>query len=273
MTLTFNANIAALEHRQGRLQRTRDIGSADAIEAWIYTPRKIDPKAAPLVAVHGISRRAKQQAELFADAADRVGRIVIAPHFPKSTWAKYQRITKRHRADLPFLGLLDHVRLTGVADTRRFELFGYSGGAQFAHRFAMLYPQRLTKLHVAAAGWYCMPNTSARFPYGLAIRDGQRRDFGQPIPRALNRFLSLPIQVLCGEQDTTRDRELRQLPSVDRQQGQTRLARAQRYAGALIDAACSQGIAPDVSFQKIPDCAHSFAHCVYRGGLDRLVLG
>lgn len=34
--------------------------------------------------------------------------------------------------------------------------------------FAMLYPQMVVRLNVAAAGWYCMPDARAIHPYGLA---------------------------------------------------------------------------------------------------------
>ena len=39
-----------------------------------------------------------------------------------------------------------------LADANQFELAGYSGGAQFAHRFAMLYPQMVSRLTVSFGG-------------------------------------------------------------------------------------------------------------------------
>jgi predicted esterase len=36
-------------------------------------------------------------------------------------------------------------------------LFGFSGGAQFAHRFALLYPERVVAAHAHAAGEYTLP--------------------------------------------------------------------------------------------------------------------
>jgi len=50
----------------------------------------------------------------------------------------------------------------------KYNLFGFSAGAQFVHRFILFKPNaRFEKVVAGAAGWYTVPDTSIAFPYGL----------------------------------------------------------------------------------------------------------
>ena len=130
--------------------------------AWVAIPQ-VRPVGMPLVAVHGIMRRAHVQAELHAARAASMGQVVVAPHFTGRAWRNYQRIGRRSRPDLALLDLMRELVFRGLlepgSDTR-FALTGYSGGAQFAHRFAMLHPDRVARLTVTAAGWYTFPDAA-----------------------------------------------------------------------------------------------------------------
>ena len=136
------------------------------LSCWLALPPEISIDAPPLVAVHGIRRGARDQASHFAARAAALGRPVIAPLFDVKAWPRYQQVVHRERADLALLALMTELRLAGIWRTRSFELFGYSGGAQFAHRFAMLYPHLVERLTVASAGWYTFPDNRRRYPYG-----------------------------------------------------------------------------------------------------------
>ena len=96
-----------------------------------------------MVVLHGISRNAGTLARLFAPEAERTGRTLIVPHFPAGHWPDFQRPSKAARPDQALLALLDRWRecpdIPGPVD-----IFGHSGGAQLAHRLAMLYPHRVT---------------------------------------------------------------------------------------------------------------------------------
>lgn len=244
-----------------------------SLGAWIYVPAKVNPDSHPLVAVHGISRRAKEQVQLLAKAADRSGRIVIAPLFGRRHWRKYQRISNGSRSDRALLDLLARIEMQGLAPTRKFDLTGYSGGAQFAHRFAMLFPQRIGKLNIVAAGWYCMPDTGAAYPYGLAAHSSHKADWGPRMIAGLDAYLRLPINIIIGADDTVSDTALRRSADLDAAQGVNRVERAQRYHAALTAQAHRRAITPHITFTLLPNSGHSFSRCVKSGGLDRLVLG
>ncbi len=242
-----------------------------ALGCWLALPREISADAPPLVAIHGIRRGAKAQAKLFGARAAARGRPVIAPLFSERDWPRYQQVVRNKRADLALLALMMELRLANIWTTRTFELVGYSGGGQFVHRFAMLYPQMVDRLTVVSAGWFTFPDDAA-FPYGLAARPGRTDDWGPRLAAGLNRFLQLPIQVCVGAQDNVADANTRNTPQIDEQQGADRMTRAKRWATALQEAAGARGIRPQVSFKVLPNCGHDFVDCIQHGGLDRLVL-
>ncbi len=242
-----------------------------ALDCWIALPNEIAADAPPLVAIHGIQRGVRDQAELYAARASVLGRPVIAPLFDAKEWPNYQQVVRKKRADLALLALMSELRLSGIWRTRNFELAGYSGGAQFAHRFAMLYPHLVARLTVISAGWYTFPDTAV-FPYGLAARAGREDDWGPRLAAGLDRFLRLPIQVCVGAQDNVRDSNTRSGVAIDRQQGADRVTRAARWAEALGEVAAAGGIRPRVKLAMLPDCGHDFRACIRQGSLDRLVL-
>ena len=50
----------------------------------------------------------------------------------------------------------------------KYNLFGFSAGAQFVHRFIQFKPNaRFNKVVAGAAGWYTVPDNNIPFPYGL----------------------------------------------------------------------------------------------------------
>lgn len=240
-----------------------------ALACWIALPEWIDRSAPALVAVHGIRRGVEEQAALFAPRAAALGRVVIAPLFDPRRWPRYQRLGDG--ADSALLGLLDRLGDDAVPPLDRFDLFGFSGGAQFAHRFAMLHPERIGRLCLASAGWYTFPDTSP-YPYGLGAPGAGSSARTARMQARLNAFLRLPIDVCVGERDKRRDANTRCGHDIDRQQGRDRRARASRWSEALAIEAAVRGVASRVRFTVLPRCGHDFRRCVQRGGLDEQVL-
>lgn len=248
--------------------------SAHDLSGWLGVPERLDPSLAPLVAVHGVGRGARKQARLFMQAAGEQGRLVIAPLFDTRGWPGYQRIrTQGRRADLALLRMLQAVGLqTGVC-TRRVSLFGYSGGAQFAHRFALLHPHRLVQLCTCAAGWYTWVDAQAGgFPRGLGSRAAPRLDLAEIAAANLGRFLQLPIRVVVGALDRHSDALTRSDPQLDALQGTHRLERARRWVQALHQAAALRGLRPNAQLHVLPQAGHDFAQCMQSGALASLAL-
>lgn len=228
----------------------------------------------PLVVLHGISRNAGALATLFTPWAARSGRMVIVPRFSETRWPHFQRPCRAARPDQALLALLAHLAATDPACAGPVDLFGHSGGAQLAHRFAMLYPHTVGRLNLVAAGWYCLPDASMSYPYGLgtdAARDSLSwvRRSRQGLPA----FLRLPVRVFVGTADRDRDPALRTSPALDRGQGPDRIARAETYVARFRSAAQSHGIAPDIALTRLAGIAHDVGQALRRSDLAARVTG
>ncbi len=234
-----------------------------ALHYFQYTPSVITANTQVLVAVHGISRNAQKQVRLFAEQAERYNVLIIAPLFDQFHYSGYQRLgLSGQRADLALNQILDEVASKTQVNTQKFFLFGYSGGGQFVHRYAMAYPERVKAMAIGAAGWYTLPNPKKRYPYGIA-----------PHPKLpdltfnAEQFLHIPAYVLVGEEDTLRDDALRKSKKIDRQQGINRFERGQRWIQAMQHAAQQHGLNTPYQFITLPNSNHSFTRSIKIGGM------
>lgn len=254
-----------------RVARLGSTSSAGRLTARVIVPTH-HRGAPPLLVLHGISRNARELVELFGPEAERTGRVVIVPHFSENRWPFFQRPSRKARPDEALLALLAAFEAEYPEQAGPVSLFGHSGGAQLAHRFAMLFPQRVADLHLTAAGWYCLPDRSMPYPYGLAHGADPRDLFWLRRHRAsLRRFLDRPIHIYVGTHDTERDDTLRQIPELDRIQGPDRLSRARAYARALHTAAVAQGLPPRVELRELAGGVHDVGWAIRHAGLARMV--
>ena len=263
--LPFSAPFSAgASGRRPDIIRVRE-GEA-ALPYYYCVPRCADPGARPLVAVHGVSRNAPEQAAAFAA---RTGRVVVAPLFRTKDWPHYQWVRRRgRRADEVFMAALDDLAARTGVSVDRVDIFGFSGGSQFAHRFAMLHPDRVGRLALASAGWYTFPSRKDPFPYGIAAD----RTEAPHIARKLHDFLQIPTLVTVGAADTERDPGLRKERIIDLRQGLTRVERGVRWVVAFRRKAERAGIRTAIEFRTVAGCGHSFDDCVDKGGLaDQVV--
>jgi poly(3-hydroxybutyrate) depolymerase len=224
---------------------------------YLYVPRGFAPGGPVLVSVHGASRGAEAHAQAWTEIAERHNLVVIAPLFDTHNFPDYQRLNfKGSRADLALHQLLEEVgRLTG-ADARQFYLYGFSGGGQFAHRYALIHPERLARVVVGAPGWWTLPDDSLAYPLGVKKTAGVPAD----VKFQVAEMLRLPLAVIVGEQDTERDRSLRQEPRVDRLQGRHRLERARNWFEQARRVAEENGIASEFELHVIAGVGHSGTH-------------
>ena len=239
-------------------------------EYFLYVPRNVCIGAPVFIAVHGVARMAKEHAQEFAPFAERYGVVLIAPLFPKEYFCDYQRLGRKgkgERSDLSFQGIIKEVGLLTGANTDRLYMFGYSGGGQFVHRYAMAYPQNVARIVVAAAGWYTFPDSNVNYPRGIKRAKGLRH-----ITFSSSRFLSIPACVLVGERDKHRDVELNKSERIDNQQGLNRLERGKAWIQAMADAARASDLDTEYDFKVLPDCNHSFLKCMHRGRMGEHVL-
>lgn len=244
---------------------------AGVLESTVIVPKALG-SARPLLALHGISRNASEVSEAMADAAEAARRVVVVPHFRADSWPVFQRVTRRARPDKTLLALLATLRAMDGSFQGPVDLFGFSGGAQLAHRFAMLYPEAIGDLHLGAAGWYTFPDTTAAYPYGVADCNHKPESWSRLMRGGLHAFLRRRITVYVGEEDAQRDASLRQNPFVDAQQGLNRRERALRYVGFVNERQAALGLPCTARLQLLSGCDHDFATCAAQGDLAQRVL-
>jgi pimeloyl-ACP methyl ester carboxylesterase len=257
-----NCNVAAVPRPDAASGRMvlRPAGGAHPGH-FLFLPDDLDVALPPLVCVHGISRNAEEHARAFAPVAARQRRLLVAPHFDAARFDGFQRVSSGIEEAVEALwrdvGAFTGCRLGPV------DLVGFSGGAQFAHRYALLNPQRVRSQALVSAGWYTFPSGRDAFPYG--VRSAGRR--GRRCADNLARFLAVPTLVLVGAEDSQRDAALRRTPDIDIKQGINRIERASRWSAAFLQAATRAGVATTLQFATLPGCGHDFDDCVAKGGL------
>lgn len=243
-------------------------GTARSPEYYLYLPRQPGGRAQVLVSVHGVSRNALEHIELFRDLADSHGVVLVAPLFTFEGFRDYQRLGRKGRgprADLALIRILNEIEMATGHDTGKIDMFGFSGGAQFVHRFCYAHSQRVRRLVLGSAGWYTMPDHSLPYPYGTADARGL-----DAVRFNLGAAARLPTLVVVGaEDDKEDDEELNRSRLVVQSQGPHRLERARAWTAAMNTLAGRQGLPGSVELQVLPGVGHSFRQAVLEGGLAR----
>jgi pimeloyl-ACP methyl ester carboxylesterase len=232
----------------------------------LYLPSRLSANPRILVTVHGVSRNADEHVGLFRQFAERYNIVLLAPTFAPDAFRDYQRLGRTGygpRADLALIRLLNEVAARTGWDTSKVDMFGFSGGAQFAHRFTFVHPQRLRRLVLGSAGWYTMPDMSVAYPYGIADATGLDAARMNAISA-----VQLPTLVAVGRQDdNANDAELNRSKVINREQGRNRLERARRWTRAMDAFAARHGVVSGVELKELHGVDHSFRDAVLQGGL------
>jgi poly(3-hydroxybutyrate) depolymerase len=171
----------------------------------LFVPEDLGDTEPPLqlwVFVHGTGRRTVLYLDAFADLARAERAVVMTPLFPvgidgPNDIDSYKTIDGAGvRFDEILLSMVDEVAHRWNVDPSRFFLHGFSGGGQFANRFALLHPGRLTAVSIGAPGQVTLPRPDAVWWRGVA--DVEQR-FGIVFDPAA--FVRVPVQVVVGSLD------------------------------------------------------------------------
>ncbi|MEQ8261999.1 alpha/beta hydrolase [Pseudohaliea sp.] len=253
------------QSQPGNSLRAHRSPGVPGIAYYSYRPPGCAAAATPLVFVHGYNRQVEEQASALRGLCDRLGCPLVAPYFSSERHPRYQRLGRGAdglRADRFLDACLDDFSGARAAP---FYLAGFSGGAQFAHRYAMAHPRRVRHLVAVAAGWYTFPSDSVAFPRGLRTAHSLRGYSLNP-----EQFLQVPMTVIVGAEDTG-TRNLRQSPELDASQGRTRVERARNWVAHLRLAARQHHQTSRVSYLEVPAVGHDFSEFLERGRLLVLI--
>lgn len=177
-------------------------------------PEAGKPSLGLVVAVHDSRRKPMECVEGFMPFCEAHRLAILAPLFPRDVQGigcedGYKFLHEPGlRYDRLLHTLIEELCADAPCDGSRFFLHGYSGGAQFAHRYLLLHPQRVRAATVGAPGEVTLIDDDVDWWGG--VRNVQAL-FGRTLdPAALRR---VPLQLLVGECDTDTDEMIGQPPS------------------------------------------------------------
>jgi poly(3-hydroxybutyrate) depolymerase len=152
-------------------------------EYWLYAPSECSGEhtCPAFVFVHGTGGSGQIFIKLWRDYADTESFVLVCPTFPLG----YQTLDGGE--DEKLLAILDEVGQRYSIGTKAF-VSGFSGGAQFAHRFAFAHPERTLAVAAHSAGWYDPPPASARgvpFLVTVGLEDTKRIEWARWFVRSL----------------------------------------------------------------------------------------
>ena len=155
------------------------------IEVFYHVPPSYAASSRVVFALHGGSRDAEGVRNNMIQKSIDYNFILIAPKFSSSNFSLgdgYNLGNVYVDGDNPSTDtlndenewsfsiiepLFDSVKSSLSIESEKYNLFGFSAGAQFVHRFIQFMPDaRFNKVVAGAAGWYTVPNNSIPFPYG-----------------------------------------------------------------------------------------------------------
>lgn len=150
-------------------------GVLQSVPVRIYVPASAQSQRHPavLVAIHGMGSSGPKFAAPLYQTAESYGWVVVAPSFAYGDWKDPAQLRKDATDYVPALRkILAAVPATiGLPVQHRALVYGFSRGAQVAHRFALLYPNEVRAVAALSAGTYTLPKDQ------LSDKDPSRLDF------------------------------------------------------------------------------------------------
>ena len=230
-------------------------------EFFIHIPNtlKVGQPAQVVVALHGMGGDGQQFGTPLIAYADRYNFVLVAPDLKfDENYFDPNHVAANDSVLLPELdGLLAALPTqTHIPINPKVLLFGFSRGAQIAHRFAFFYPEKVLGVAAMSAGNWTLPEldiatspakaaakVSLPFPFGVAdLANYSGRSFNLTAVRQISFWLGVG-----GADNALKDVP----PAWNAFLGQTRLERATRFHQAL------QSAGINATLTIFPGVAHS----------------
>ncbi|MBF7982631.1 MULTISPECIES: hypothetical protein [Rahnella] len=240
--------------------------SKKMLEVFTYQPAGADENTPVVMVMTGVDRNASTYRNDWITVADQYHLRVIVPHFSEQEFPgaagynlgnlvdskTHRRLPKSQWAFSMVDNLFTTLQKQGVTGQKQYYLFGNSAGCQFVHRMLTLLPEPNVKAAVcAAAGWWTLPDTDQRWPYGLreapvAVNQQQ-----------LNDYFAKPVLIAVGAEDDDPENHLLRKSKQAMAQGTNRLERAESYFTTSQQRAEQNNTPFNWHFMDLSDIGHS----------------
>ena len=233
------------------------------IQIYYSAPPIISKNTKIMFIIHGASRKAKQGLNDWLPLVEGRDVVLIAPEFSSEFYNEYAylmkttqtgRVLKDTSRDLESsLGdIFNFFSSKFNISTKKFRLYGHSGGSQFVHRYLLLSDEtRVDKVAMANAGFYTFANLAIKYPFGIKNMDVS--------DDRLKWFLSLKGGVLLGGKDNNPKHH--SLPSMRKakKQGDHRLERGTNFFNHLLELGVKKNMPFRWRYQVVPGVSHDNA--------------
>mgnify|MGYP003324404690 FL=1 len=244
-------------------ETTYSYWASPQIQIYYSAPSIISENTQVMFIIHGASRKAKQDLRDWLPLVEGRDVVLIAPEFSKEFYNEYAylmkttqtgRMLKDTSLDLESsLGdIFNFFSSKFKITTKKFRLYGHSGGSQFVHRYLMLSDEtRIDKVAMANAGFYTFANPAINYPFGIKnmnVSDNR-----------LKWFLSLKGGVFLGGEDNNPNHS--SLPSMRKakKQGKHRLERGTNFFDHLVELGVKKNMPFRWRYQVVPGISHDNA--------------
>jgi len=225
-----------LDNGSGSFIFTDSKGNKDKpITVWYYRPKELEASTPVVFVMHGTKRNGREYRDAWIEHAEKQQFLLLVPEFSK----KYYPGSKQYNLGNMFSSsgkrianskwtytavehIFDSVKTISEIETETYSIYGHSAGAQFVHRLVLFNRDARVKTAICAnAGWYTMPTSKHKFPYGL-------KNSGISVKR-LKKAFGQELIILLGDKDTDENHKyLRKTPEATAQ-GKHRFERGKKF--------------------------------------------
>ncbi len=239
-----------------------------SIPVEVYIPKGVsaETRSTVLVALHGVGANGADFASPLVSQAEARGWVVVSPTFVYDSWLDVPDITDDDMKAIAAVRMIvaQLPSETGLRFNSRVLLYGFSRGAQVAHRYALLHPDEVLGVAALSAGAYTLPTAylppadvkPLDWPLGVAdISTYSGHAFQPDLLRRVHFFVGVG----------TKDTQERDVPRAwDACSGTNRVARATAFAEDL------QKIGVPVHYVQVPNVGHRETPEMVQAAIDYL---
>ena len=238
------------------------------ITVFYHIPDSAHQSSPIAMVVHGSARDGEYLRNALKPESDRRNAIILMPNFGSAEYSnnyfllgnlfddgENPSVASQNDSTEWTYAIIEqlfiHFRAEVASKDARYDLVGFSGGGQFAHRFALFaHRPQCDRIVACSSGWYTLPDAASPYPYGLGTT--QRASDAD-----VRKALATPLHLAVGSADTDPNSSgLRHTAEADAQ-GLNRVQRANYAFQRAMDQSTAINAPLAWSLHLETDVAHS----------------
>jgi len=183
------------------------------ITVFYHIPDSAHQSSPIAMVVHGSARDGEYIRNALKPESDRRNAIILMPNFGSAEYSnnyfllgnlfddgENPSVASQNDSTEWTYAIIEqlfiHFRAEVASKDARYDLVGFSGGGQFAHRFALFaHRPQCDRIVACSSGWYTLPDAASPYPYGLGTT--QRASDAD-----VRKALATPLHLAVGSADT-----------------------------------------------------------------------